>query len=218
MRPIKLDLDPANVSLTGYASNVTGASWTIATNNSGDSLAHRVSIRNDSATDHSGKTATMTGTDADGHAQTETLDLPGSSLTVESLKYWLTLDTVVPSATIGADTMDIGWLDEIASKTIALDHYRDEAPMVSINVTGTCSVTLELSNDNPFYLGVTDATKVALDDQLADQNAMLWIDDDTLAAETADVHAKVIDWPMRAARVIFVSYTDTAEAQVRITP
>jgi hypothetical protein len=62
---------PADASLTAFASNVTGASFTLTANSSGDSLAHQVSIRNDSATDHSGKTVTLVGTDADGRSQTE---------------------------------------------------------------------------------------------------------------------------------------------------
>ena len=55
MRPKNLDLDPANANLTGYLSNATGAGpFTMTTTSSGDSLAHQVSIRNDSITDFSG--------------------------------------------------------------------------------------------------------------------------------------------------------------------
>lgn len=204
MRPRYFDFDPANANLTGFASNVTGASWTLTATNSGDSLAHQVSIKNDTATDHSGKTALLTGTDADGYAQTETVALPAGSATVESTKYFLTLTSVVPSATIGADTMDIGWVDEFASKTIPLDWYREYAPLVSLNVTGTINLDVQLTNSNPYSART-------------DQEALLWIDDDTLAAVTADGHGSLSDWPVKAIRLIANSYTDTAEVQMDLT-
>lgn len=97
------------LNATGFASNVTGATWTLSATNSGDSLAHKVTIHNDAATDHSAKTAILTGTDADGKVLTETLNLPAGTATVTSTNFFLTLTSVVPSATIGADTMDIGW-------------------------------------------------------------------------------------------------------------
>jgi hypothetical protein len=99
----------AAADLTGFLSNATGATWTLTATDSGDSLAHKVTIRNDSATDHSAKTAVLTGTGPSGEVQTETVNLPAGSATVTSTEYFLTLTTVVPSATIGADTMDLGW-------------------------------------------------------------------------------------------------------------
>ena len=96
-------------SLLGMASNATGATWALTATSAADNLAHLITIRNDSATNHSAKTAILTGTDANGVAQTETLNLPAGSATVTSTKYFLTLTSVVPSATIGTDTMDIGW-------------------------------------------------------------------------------------------------------------
>lgn len=215
MRPITLDIDPANANLTGFGSNVTGATFTLTANSSGDSLAHQVSIKNDSATDHSGKTVTLVGTDADGHAQTEVVTGPGASATVESSKYFLTLTSATPSATIGSDTFDIGWVDEIATKTIPLDYVQAEAPLISINVTGTISIDVQLTANDPQRFGDT-SSKVATALQIADQEAALWIDDDNLAALTADAHGEISDWPVRALRLITNSYTDGAEAQIEI--
>jgi len=99
----------AAASLTGHASNVTGAAWTIATAGAADGLAHHVTVRNDSATDHSLKTIVLVGTGANGEALTETLAAPGTSATVTSTKAFKTLTSATPSATIGADTFDIGW-------------------------------------------------------------------------------------------------------------
>lgn len=140
-----IEVTPADASLTGFASNVTGASFTLTANDSGDNLAHRVSIRNDSGTDHSSKTVTLVGTDADGESLTEVVTGPGVSATVESTGYFLTLVSATPSATIGADTFDIGWVDEVSTNTIPLDFYASTAATVLIDVTGTISYSVEQS-------------------------------------------------------------------------
>ena len=138
---------PANENLTGFASNVTGATFTLTANTSGDSLAHKVSIRNDSATDHSGKTVTLVGTDHLGRALTEVVTGPAGSATVESTGYFLTLTSATPSATIGADTFDIGWVDEFLTPAIPLDWHAAFAGL-QIMITGTISIDLESSNSD----------------------------------------------------------------------
>jgi hypothetical protein len=142
----KYTMTLADASLTGFASNVTGAAFTISTNATSDGLAHQVSIRNDSATDHAAKTAVITGTDADGRAQTETVNLPGTSATIESTKYFKTVTSVVPSATIGSDTMDIGWVDEAVSPTIMLNRWKDTGAFITVDIGGTLSYSIEVSN------------------------------------------------------------------------
>jgi hypothetical protein len=136
---------PAAASLTGFASNVTGATWALSATSSADSLAHQVTIRNDSATDHSAKTAVLTGTDADGNAQTETLNLPGNGATVTSTKFYLTLTSVVPSATINADTMDIGWAATSVSQSIGLEKYSVATAAISVDISGTINYDIEES-------------------------------------------------------------------------
>ena len=138
---------PANASLTGFASNVTGAAFTLTASTSGDSLAHQVSIRNDSATDHSGKTVTLVGTDHLGRALTEIVTAPGTSATVESAGYFLTLTSATPSATIGADTFDIGWVDEFVTPAITMD-WSSGVGALRLTITGTISVDLDSSNDD----------------------------------------------------------------------
>lgn len=166
---------PADANLTGFASNVTGAVFTLTANVSGDSLAHQVSIRNDSATDHSGKTVTFVGTDADGRAQTEVVTGPTGSATVESALYFLTLTSATPSATIGADTFDIGWVDEFSTKTLALD-WRSGNAALDVNVGGTIDYSLQQTFDDiqfkttAFVWGVDDATTWTA--QTADQTLL----------------------------------------------
>lgn len=104
-------------NLTGFASNVTGAAFTITTTTISDGLAHLVTVRNDAATDHSGKTIALVGTDADGRPQTETLTGPAGTATVTSAKYFKSLTSATPSATIGGDTFDIGYAANAVSPT-----------------------------------------------------------------------------------------------------
>lgn len=166
---------PADANLTGFASNVTGAAFTLTATSSGDSLAHQVSIKNDSATDHSGKTVTLVGTDADGRAQTEVVTGPAGSATVESTLYFLTLTSATPSATIGADTFDIGWVDEFSTKTLALD-WRSGNAALDVNVSGTINYSLQQTFDDvqfkttAFVWGVDDATTWT--SQTADQTLL----------------------------------------------
>lgn len=117
MEQFKLSGTPVTANLTGYASNVTGATFTLSATNSADSMAHKVTIRNDSGTDHSGKTVTLVGTDADGKTLTEVVTGPTGAATVTSSGYFLTLTSATPSATIGADTFDIGWATAAITNT-----------------------------------------------------------------------------------------------------
>ena len=191
MKPKTIDLDVADASLTGFASNVTGATFTIATTAPTDGLAHQVSIRNDSATNHSGKTVTLVGTDADGRAQTEVVTGPGTSATVESTKYFATLTSATPSATIGADTFDIGWVDEVASKTILVNRRGGLVSHI-FYLDGTLTYDLEGSNVNPNDAGAGGVT-------VSDQEDMLW-----------DQLSGVTDGPYNAYRVVLTSYSSGA--------
>lgn len=135
----------AAASLTRFLSNATGATWTLSETTTGDDLAHQVTIRNDSATDHSAKTAILVGTDANDEALTETLNLPGTSATVTSTKFFKTLTSVTPSATIGADTMDIGIAATARSPAIRLVAERDAAVGVIVGGTINYDVVVFLS-------------------------------------------------------------------------
>jgi len=201
----KFDIDPANVSLTGFASNVTGATFTLTASSSGDGLAHQVSIRNDAAADHSGKTVTLVGTDADGRAQTEVVTGPGVSATVESAKYFLTLTSATPSATIGSDTFDIGWVDEVASITYPLNRHADTGALCQVDFTGTIDITVQTTVD--------DIQTVS-----SDQESIPWVStqDAGLVAITANDLGS-LDAGATAMRVLVNSYTDTAEIQAYVS-
>lgn len=212
MRYKSIDLDPANVSLTRFLSNATGATWTLTETTPGDSLAHQISVVNDSGTDHSAKTAVLTGTDADGRTQTETISLPAGSATVESTKYFLTLTSVVPSASIGADTMDIGFVDELSSKMYVIDHRVNVAPRIQVVVTGTINYDIETITENPF-----GNANLAAPFTINDQNDFDWVNDANFAGKTATTTDNLAEPGITAFRVVVNSYTDTAELQVYVS-
>lgn len=124
-------------NLLYWASNVTGATWTLTTFITTDGLGHLVTIRNDAVTDHSAKTALITGS-YNGKVVTETVALPGPSATITSTKYFDTLVSVVPSASIGADTMDIGISATSVTPWIV---FQQEALKSGFNLGFSCTIT-----------------------------------------------------------------------------
>jgi hypothetical protein len=132
----------AAASLTGHASNVTGASWTIATATAGDGLAHKVTIRNDTANDHSAKTVVLAGLGPNGEPLTETMAAPGISATVTSTLYYKSLTVATPSATIGADTFDIGWTAAAQSQWVGVNKTPSAG---AVYVSGTINYDLQHS-------------------------------------------------------------------------
>lgn len=142
----------AAANTTGFKSNATGASWALTATTPNDGLAHKVTIANDSATDHSAKTLVLTGTDANGNALTETVNLPAASpAVVTSTKFFKTLNTpLVPSATIGADTMDIGWAATAVSPWVKLDYVQNGFGVsVAVVAGGTINYDVEHTYDIP---------------------------------------------------------------------
>ena len=138
---------PANSSTTGFASSVTGASFTLTATTSGDSLAHKVTVTNLTATDHSGKTLSIVGTDENGFAQSESITAPAGSATVTSTKYYLNLTSVTPSATIGSDTFSIGWNNTFVTKTYPINWRRGNAAL-NLDITGTINIDVNETFDD----------------------------------------------------------------------
>lgn len=165
---------PADANLTGFASNVTGATWTLTANEATDGLAHQVSVRNDSSNDKSSIDITLVGTGPDGQAQTETITGPGASATVESTLYYLTLTSVTPASTWGADTADIGWVDEVMSQTIGLNARSSNAATLNVDIGGTINYTVNQTFDNIGSNGY-------------DPSGTTWQAITALSAKTADV-------------------------------
>lgn len=202
-RRFKVDMDPANSSTDRYASGVTGAAFTLTETTSGDSLARQVLITNNDARDDTLITITVVGTDADGRPQTETIAGPSTSTTTETTKFFLTVTSVTPLSTIGANTYDIGYTDVIVSKTYPLNHWSDVAAPAVVDVTGTINYDIELTFDPPNQPNEFTWT---------DQSSPTWVNSTNFTAKTADLFS-TLDVGAYAARFVINTYTDTAEIQ-----
>ena len=121
-----------SVNDAGFAVDVTGSNWVLTTNTVPDGLGHRVVIINNSATDFSSLTASLSGTDADGNPQTETMSLPGPMFVSFSSKFYSTLTSVVPESTIGTDTMNIGWSGAAVTQTIPVDWRSNAFTIINV--------------------------------------------------------------------------------------
>jgi hypothetical protein len=177
-----LNYTSSAANLTGFASNVTGATFALTTLTTDDNLGHKVTIRNDSATDHSAKTAIITG-NMNGMVVTETVNLPAGAATVTSSNYYDALVSIVPSATIGADTMDIGW----AAASISKWHHFPNYPDSGFNFGFGCTVT-----GTPGY-----SVQYTFDSVTAFNHA------DVVTETTSQ--AGVITSPVKAIRLIFTA-------------
>jgi len=202
----KLDMDPANSSVDHYGDGVGGAAFTLDETDSGDNLARQVVVLNNVARDDAAITLTFVGTDADGKAQTEVTAGPGSSTTVSTTKFYLTLTSVTPLSTITASTYDIGYTDVFVSKTIPLSSFSDIGATAAIDVTGTIAFDVEVTYD---LINSPDFT-------WTDQASPAWLNATNLTNKSADIIG-VLDQGAQAARVVVNSYTDTAELQAWIT-
>jgi len=141
MRPKRKTYTPAAVDTDGIVAAATGATTplTQARTSAGDGLAHQLNIT--SAANLSGITFTITGTDADGVTQTEAIAGPNAT-TIETTNYFLTVSSVAISATLGANTVDIGWVDEFVTPSLRLDTYRNYVG-AEVIVTGTIDYTVQ---------------------------------------------------------------------------
>ena len=146
MRPLYKLYSPAAEDTNGLVAAATGATSPLAqaATSAGDGLAHQVNIT--SAANLSAITFTITGTDADGVALTEAVTGPNAT-TVESTGYFLTVTSVAISATLAADTVDLGWVDEIVTPTIQLNTYARGAS-ANIDVTGTVNYTVQATHSD----------------------------------------------------------------------
>ena len=145
MRPIKLGpYTPAVASTTAFNAqtfNSTGAATAPTTTSTTDGLAHYVTLTSPAQATLAGITFTIAGTDADGHVITDTVTGPASASTTTSTKFFKTITTITPSATMGALVLSIGIAVTAITPTIALTNSVAAAGM-TVAVTGTINYTM----------------------------------------------------------------------------
>jgi len=145
MRPIVLGPYTPAVALTtafnaqGFTS--TGAATAPTTTSTSDGLAHYVTLTSPAQATLAGINFTIVGTDPDGHDISETIAGPASASTVTSTKFFKTITTIQPSATMGVLTLAVGIAVTAISPTIALTNSPATAGM-TVAVTGTINYTV----------------------------------------------------------------------------
>jgi len=201
---VKLSLTPAATSANGIAAAIaySGGGYALTTTTMSDSLAHIITIGGLAATDHSGKTFTITGTDADDNPQTEGIAGPNGVATVSSTYHYKTVTSVTVSATTGADTFNLGYTAVAVSKTIPTN-WRANAVEISLGliITGTISVTVQHTLD---AINVVDENNVST---TADYFA--WLPHSVLATTSASADGNYA-FPITATRLLVNSVTATA--------
>jgi hypothetical protein len=145
MRPIKLGpYTPAVASTTAFNAQgftSTGAATAPTTTSTSDGLAHYVTLTSPAQATLAGINFTIVGTDPDGHDISDTIAGPASASTVTSTKFFKTVTTIQPSATMGALTLAVGIAVTAITPTIALTNSAAAAGM-TVAVTGTINYTM----------------------------------------------------------------------------
>ena len=154
MRPVKIGtLTPSDTSTVWFnpgAFTSTGAAVAPLQTSTLDNLAHIVTLTAPVQATLAGIAFSIVGTDAAGNAQTEVIAAgPASGATVNSTKFFLTVETIQPSATMGGLVLSVGLLAEAIGYWVNLENTMS-APMVMVNVTGTINYTVLQTPANIF--------------------------------------------------------------------
>lgn len=202
MRPQVFSFTPADDDTDGFANDVnssSGVALTLAATTPGDGMAHLVIITPSGSVTGN---YSLTGTDADGNAQTETLATDTVNA-VTSAKYFKTLTEVLAPSGIGANTVDIGWTDDAVSPTWIPDYKQNTFSIgIGVDVSGTISADIQHTFDDCF------------DSSIA-YSARSWQDHASLAAVTADASGNYAA-PVRGIRILLNSLTATATIKVTL--
>lgn len=191
----------AATSAAGYANDVaySGGGYALTATTAGDGCGHPVTILGNAATNHSGKTFTVTGTDANDVAITDAIAGPNGVATVTTTKRFKTVSSVTVDATTDADTFDIGWTSLASTPWIPLDvlqaHFAVGVGVVL--VSGSVNYDLERTYDE---IDTNTAAQVAYNDG-------------TMAGKTASSEVG-LSTPVKAIRLDINSHTS---AVVRFT-
>lgn len=155
MRPIvTATYSPKTANTTEFNAQTftsTGAATAPTTTSTSDGLAHLVTLVAPVQATLAGKTFTIIGTDADGKYQIETgLVGPGSGATVTSSKYFKTIDTIQPSATMGGLVVSVGMSAVSASPSVCLERRSISPAYLDIDITGTINFTINETFEDIF--------------------------------------------------------------------
>lgn len=188
MIQLKQSYTPADDNTAGFANDVnttSGLPFALTATTVADDMAHLVIITPSVSVTGN---YTLTGTDADGAAQTETL-ATSTTNPVTSAKYYNTLTSVLAPSGIGAATVDIGWTDDVVSPTVPVKWHQHPFQVgIAADVAGTISYTVQHAYD---------ALATAQD---------LWFPKSDMTAKTVDADASYAT-PVTGVRLLLNSLT-----------
>lgn len=130
------DQDTSNVFVSETTASVA---VTLQSTNAGDSLAHKIVFGPDSTVSGS---YTITGVDADGVAQTETLATNNENA-VTSAKFYKSVSEIINCVT-GGVAVGAGWTDDAVSPTYQLDGHSASAATIKTIITGTVDYDVQM--------------------------------------------------------------------------
>ena len=136
----------------------------------------------------------ITGTDPDGHPQTETLTGPAGSSTVTSLKYFLTVTSIVSASASTAIAAGNSALS--ASSTFIADYVNSVASLgygFTVSASANLTYKLQHSYDDPFETGLSAGS------------GQTWFDDTTVTGKTAAFNYSMTN-AVRGSRIVLTAW------------
>ena len=140
------------LSADGIANDVaySGGGYALTDDGADDDLGHLITILGNAATNHSAKTFTITGTDANDKSLTEGIAGPNGNVTVTSTKYFKTVTSVTVDSTTAGDTFDIGWTAGAVSPWVFTTQYKYENFLIGFGcavISGSPTYSVQHSFD-----------------------------------------------------------------------
>lgn len=131
-------------------------------------LAYKIGLT--SAGNDSGQNFTITGTDADGNAQTETLAGPNAN-TVVSTKYFKSISSIAINGAAGAALTvgTVNTVDSAVTRTYCLDSYSKDTS-IAADISGTINFDVQKAFERPTAGEVANWVAGGLTGQTADAN------------------------------------------------
>ena len=209
-----IDVDPNVLFTIATISAAVGAEVTLtlaADLGEAAGVGRRIFLDNPTMTETNDNTTwTITGTDADGRAQVDTMtDVEdNSSATVGknvSNKFFNTVSGITMNdVEVDITNAVIGTNGAMCSRSIQLDHAALNAPCVQLVETGTLAFSVE-------------TTLQDLNDSAAEnQGDVVWAADGNHSGLTATQQATLADWPVTFLRLITTSYSNGGEISLLV--
>lgn len=173
----------AGVAFTQQATSFTGG------------YAQQVTLTSTTASTNAGNTYVVTGTDADGHAQTESLTGPAGSSTVTTTRYFATVTRIASS---GASTSIAAGNSALSCSATFIPDYVNSVASIGygFTVSSGASLTFEMQHtyDDVFAADTTTSS------------AKTWFADTTVTGKSAAFNYSMTN-AVRGSRIVLTAFT-----------